>query len=106
MFRPVKVKALKRGYYGRLRDIGEEFQIATIDDLGSWMDVLKAKASDADTPEASLKIGPVSSRPGGKFTGKLAESTKSTKPAGKKSLGKGGAKASSTAKPRTMKAPA
>jgi hypothetical protein len=56
MFRPVKVRASARGFHGCLRSIGEEFQIASKDDLGSWMEELKATSADAD-PAASRRDG-------------------------------------------------
>ena len=56
----IRVKALQRGYYGSLREEGDEFSIAKAEDMGSWMvDVAKlpekprrrgkATEEDADT---------------------------------------------------------
>jgi hypothetical protein len=59
MFRPVKVRASARGFYGCLRSIGEEFQIASKDDLGSWMEVLKATSADADSAPSRRNGKPV-----------------------------------------------
>lgn len=39
----MKVKAIKTGFYGRLRKVNDEFVIASKKDLGSWMQELKAK---------------------------------------------------------------
>ena len=33
----IRVKALQRGYYGSLREEGDEFSIAKAEDMGSWM---------------------------------------------------------------------
>lgn len=56
----IRVKALQRGYYGSLREEGDEFSIAKAEDMGSWMLALdklpekparrgKAVEEDADT---------------------------------------------------------
>ena len=38
----VKVKATARGYYGgKLREPGEEFAVASKEDIGSWMQAPK-----------------------------------------------------------------
>lgn len=34
---PIKVVALARGYYGHLREPGDEFSVASAADLGRWM---------------------------------------------------------------------
>lgn len=36
----MKVVATKKGYYGGLREPGDEFTISSEDDLGSWMHVI------------------------------------------------------------------
>ena len=40
----MKVKANKVGFYGKLRKVGEEFDIESKKQLGSWMDLVKAPA--------------------------------------------------------------
>ncbi len=45
----IKVVAVRRGYYGSLREPGDKFTVATEQDIGSWM----AKAEDK--PEAQAK---------------------------------------------------
>jgi hypothetical protein len=37
----VKVKAIKQGYYGVLREPGEEFEIESPTDKGSWMESIE-----------------------------------------------------------------
>ncbi len=37
---PIRVRALARGRYDRIRQEGEEFEIAEDKHLGSWMEVL------------------------------------------------------------------
>lgn len=45
----MKVVATKKGYYGGLREPGDEFTISSEDDLGSWMHVVDdAKAEPGD----------------------------------------------------------
>ena len=39
----MKVKATKKGFYGKLRKEGEEFNISKKEDLGSWMEEIKTK---------------------------------------------------------------
>ncbi len=34
---PVEVIALRRGYYGSLREAGETFVVSSADHVGSWM---------------------------------------------------------------------
>lgn len=42
----MRVKATKKGFYGKLRKVNEEFTIESKKDLGSWMqEVKEAKAS-------------------------------------------------------------
>lgn len=48
------VVATEVGFYGGLRAIGEQFEIASEKDLGSWM----AKVGDKPKPEAKAKPGP------------------------------------------------
>lgn len=43
----MRVKATKIGFYGELRKIGEEFDIADQKALGSWMEELKVKKAKA-----------------------------------------------------------
>lgn len=50
----MRVKATAPGFYGRLRDVGEEFDISSEQDLGNWM----AKVGDKQKPEAKAKPGP------------------------------------------------
>jgi hypothetical protein len=40
----MKVKANKVGFYGKLREVNEEFEIESKKQLGSWMDLVKAPA--------------------------------------------------------------
>ncbi|MFP5337507.1 MAG: hypothetical protein ACLGIW_03265 [Gammaproteobacteria bacterium] len=49
----MRVKATAPGFYGCLRDVGEEFDISGEQDLGSWMQV-----GDKPKPEARAKPGP------------------------------------------------
>jgi hypothetical protein len=37
----MKVKATKKGFYGKLRRVGDEFKISKKEDLGSWMKEIK-----------------------------------------------------------------
>jgi hypothetical protein len=76
MFRPVKVRASARGYYGSLHSIGQEFQIASKDDLGSWMEVLKVTSNDAD-PAPSRRDGKPATKPRTKPAGKTARGVSS-----------------------------
>lgn len=39
----MKVKALKVGFYGKLRKVDEEFDILDKKSLGSWMEEVKTK---------------------------------------------------------------
>jgi len=39
----MKVKAVKVGFYGKLRKVGEEFHIESKEALGSWMEQLEVK---------------------------------------------------------------
>ncbi len=39
----MKVKATKVGFYGKLRKVGEEFDIKDKKALGSWMETVKTK---------------------------------------------------------------
>lgn len=52
----VKVKAKARGFYGQLREIGEEFEVADKKSVGTWMDpVGEVKAGGEDeTGKAAL----------------------------------------------------
>ena len=38
----MKVRATKQGFYGKMREAGEEFEIANKADLGKWMEPVKA----------------------------------------------------------------
>jgi hypothetical protein len=38
-----KVRALARGFYGCLREVGDVFEITADTDLGGWMDPLEAR---------------------------------------------------------------
>ena len=53
----MKVKATKRGYYGSaIRDPGDQFEIASKEELGSWMEPVKVVAQPkAEPPAAKLK---------------------------------------------------
>jgi hypothetical protein len=90
MFRPVKVRASARGFYGCLRSIGEEFQIASKDDLGSWMEVFKATSADAH-PAPSRRDGKPATKPGARPAGKTARGV-SSKTRKRKAGGKSGVK--------------
>lgn len=46
----MRVKATAPGFYGRLRDVGEEFDISGEQDLGNWM-------AEIAKPEAKAKPG-------------------------------------------------
>lgn len=48
------VVATEVGFYGGLRAIGEQFEIKSEKDLGSWM----VKVGDKPKPEAKAKPGP------------------------------------------------
>ena len=37
----MKVKATKKGFYGKLRKEGDEFEISNKKELGSWMEEIK-----------------------------------------------------------------
>jgi len=39
----MKVKCTKIGFYGKLRKVGEEFDISDKKALGSWMEEIKTK---------------------------------------------------------------
>jgi len=39
----MKVKAIKVGFYGKLRKVNDEFTISSKEELGSWMEAVKAK---------------------------------------------------------------
>lgn len=43
----MKVKATKIGFYGKLRKVGDEFEIKDKKALGSWMVELKVKKAPA-----------------------------------------------------------
>lgn len=43
----MKVKCTKVGFYGKLRKVGEEFNIEDKKALGSWMEEVKAKKAPA-----------------------------------------------------------
>lgn len=47
----IKVKATARGFYGQLREKGEEFEVADKTALGTWMEPIgkTAKAEDGKT---------------------------------------------------------
>jgi len=49
------VVATEVGFYGGLRAIGEQFEIASEKDLGSWMEKV---GGDKPKPEAKAKPGP------------------------------------------------
>lgn len=38
--KPIKVMAVRRGYYGSLREPGDQFEVANKADLGRWMEVI------------------------------------------------------------------
>lgn len=50
----MRVKATKVGFYGKLRKVGEEFEIEDQKALGSWMQELKVKKAKAK-PKAKAK---------------------------------------------------
>ena len=52
----MKVKATKRGYYGSaIRDPGDQFEIASKEELGSWMEPVKVAQPKAEPPAAKPK---------------------------------------------------
>jgi hypothetical protein len=42
----VRVRALARGFYGQLREVGDVFDIAADADLGGWMDPIEKRDRD------------------------------------------------------------
>lgn len=51
----IKVRANAVGYYGHLRQPGDEFEIESKEQLGAWMDMVKTtktKAAAAEQVEA------------------------------------------------------
>lgn len=38
----LKVRAIRQGYYGKLRQPGDEFTVFRKEDMGSWMEVVEA----------------------------------------------------------------
>lgn len=56
----MKVKATKKGFYGRFRKIGDIFDINSEKELGSWMKVLeqsKAVEPEIDYKEQAEQLG-------------------------------------------------
>jgi hypothetical protein len=47
----VKVKAMARGFYGKLREPGEEFVVQSKDEIGSWMEGPKAPRGEKAAPK-------------------------------------------------------
>lgn len=43
----MKVVATKKGYYGGLRESGDEFMISSEDEIGSWMHVVDDAQAEA-----------------------------------------------------------
>lgn len=52
MAEPILVRALARGYYGRLRERDDRFEVASEQDLGRWMQRIEP------TPEAPADEAP------------------------------------------------
>jgi RNase H-fold protein (predicted Holliday junction resolvase) len=44
----IKVQAKSKGYYGCLREPGEEFEVENESQVGSWMEVVGGKAKKTD----------------------------------------------------------
>jgi len=40
----LRVRATQRGYFGQERAVGDEFEIASKEQLGSWMEQISGKA--------------------------------------------------------------
>lgn len=56
----IKVKALRRGWYGTLREPGAEFDIADEKHLGNWMQVLGDKPKqESEAPKAKDLIAAI-----------------------------------------------
>lgn len=52
----MKVKATAKGFYGKFRHIGDEFEIRNEKELGSWMKVLEQpKPKKTAKPKKTLK---------------------------------------------------
>lgn len=49
----IRVKAIRRGFYGRLREVGDEFPINDRKDLGRWMQPLDAEKAEKQPPQKS-----------------------------------------------------
>jgi hypothetical protein len=49
----IRVRAKARGFYGKLREVDEEFSVEGKDDLGTWMEPIK----DEPKPKAGAKPG-------------------------------------------------
>lgn len=41
----IKVKAVKKGWFGGIREKGDVFEVESEEDLGSWMEVLEKPKS-------------------------------------------------------------
>lgn len=50
--KPIKVMAVRQGYYGSLREPGAQFEVASKADLGRWMEVI---APDKAPPKSDEK---------------------------------------------------
>ena len=48
----MKVKAIKKGFYGKLRRVGDQFEIRNEKELGSWMEKIKEVKKAKAKPEA------------------------------------------------------
>ena len=47
----IRVRAIRRGYYGKLREVGDEFTIPQrAQHLARWMEVLEEPAPAAEPP--------------------------------------------------------
>lgn len=46
----LRVRATRRGYFGQERAVGDEFEIASKEQLGSWMEPISGKAVAEKSP--------------------------------------------------------
>jgi hypothetical protein len=59
----MKVRATKNGYFIKFREVGEEFEIDSKQQLGSWMEVLE----EEKPKRAAKKAVPTESAPADDF---------------------------------------
>lgn len=48
----IKVIALRRGFHGQLREAGDKFEVASKDEVGSWMEPVHQAVAEKSAPLA------------------------------------------------------